>query len=592
MSTAIVLVLLVLALINFAKEWMPIDVFSLLVISTLVVTGVLRPDEAFLGFANSSIVMIAGVMILTGALLHNGATYTIAKRIENLAGRSEGKAAAFLYALVNLVSSIINNVAATAMFIPVAEGMARRFQVNRGKYLMPVAFASMTGGMCTLIGTSTNVAVSGAMEQFGLPQLSLFELAPVGIAVSIAGIFYFLWVAPRILPLPPEAPAIDAFGVREFLFEIVVKEGAPVAGRTLAESDLAARLGVAVLAIVRGDRRFEAPDGREILEEGDLLLVEGEAAIISSVAASEGLSVKSMQDPADPGLGKGEARIFEGTVSFNSVLIGRTLKQVEFRRRFNLSVLAIHRSGESVVDKVGRIRLAAGDVLLLYGREEMLQGLAAEPNMLILEEQVLRRHAGRKALRATVIFAAAILVSAFGWLDSPTAFLAGGALVLATKCLTVEEVKGYLNLRFLVMLAGMIALGMAMEKSGTAELLAGFVVDQIDPSRTLLLLAVFFLLTVVLTQPLNNAAAALLVLPIAISAAKSLGVDPRPFAVTTALAASVSFLTPFEPACLLVYGTGRYRFYDFVRVGAPLTLIAFVISMLVIPVFWPVGPPP
>jgi di/tricarboxylate transporter len=592
MAATIVLVLLVLALVNFAREWLPIEVFSLLLIATLVATGVLRPDQAFLGFANSSIVMIAGVMLLTGAVVHNGAARTIAGRIENVAGGNEPKAAGFLLALVNLVSAFINNVAATAMFIPVAEGMARRFRVHRGKYLMALAFASMTGGMCTLIGTSTNVAVSGAMEQFGMKQMSLFELAPVGIPVAVVGVVYLLWVAPRILRLPPEEAAVDAYGVRGFLFELLIRPGSPLAGRSLAETELAARWSLTVLAIHRGDQRTDAPDGREILESGDLLLVEGQTASIRGLASEEGLTVKSLADPAVEELGEGPARMFEATVSYNSSLQGRTLKQTDFRRRFRLSTLAIHRQGEALVEKVGKIPLRSGDVLLLYGQEEAVRGLAAEPNMLIVEDAPLPRHAGRRAAGALFFFALTITLSAFGLLDPPTAFLAGGALVLATRCLTVEEAAGYLNLRFLVMLAGMIALGMAMEESGAARLIAERIVDLASPGGPTALVATFFLITVALTQPLNNAAAALLVLPIAVTAARTAGVDPRAFAISTALGASCSFLTPFEPACLLVYGTGRYRFFDFARVGGPLTLLAFLVAMVLIPVFWPLTPLP
>lgn len=587
MAATIVLILLVLALANFAREWLPIEVFSLLLIATLVATGVLRPDQAFLGFANSSIVMIAGVMLLTGAVVHNGAARTIARRIENFAGRSERKAAAFLLALVNLISAFINNVAATAMFIPVAEGMARRFGVHRGKYLMALAYASMTGGMCTLIGTSTNVALSGAMEQFGMEQLSLFELAPVGIPLAVVGVGYLLWFSPKLLRLAPEEPAVDAYGVRGFLFELLVRADSPLDGKTLAESPLASPWGLNVLAILRNETRTDAPDGREVLLAGDLLLVEGEAATIRALASEEGLAVKSLADPAVDELGEGPARIFEATVSYNSALLGRSLKQTDFRRRFRLSVLAIHRKGESLLDKVGKIPLRQGDVLLLYGQEDMVRGLASEPNMLIVEDAPLPRHAARRATGAILFFAMAIGLSSFGLLDPPTAFLAGGALVLATRCLTVEEAGAYLNIRFLIMLAGMIALGMAMEDSGAARMVAEGVVAWVRPWGPLALVAVFFLITVGLTQPLNNAAAALLVLPIAVSAARSMGLDPRPFAIATGLGASCSFLTPLEPACLLVYGTGRYRFYDFAKVGAPLTVLAFVISMVIVPWLWP-----
>jgi di/tricarboxylate transporter len=591
MATAIVLALLVLAILNFALEWMEIEVFSLLLIAALVVTGVLSPHQAFLGFANSAVIMIAGVMLLTGGLLHHGAADRVARRIQALGGAREGRVGGLMLLAVNAVSSAINNVAATAVFIPVAEGVARRFGANRGKYLIPVAFASMTGGMCTLIGTSTNVAVSGALEQFGLAPLGFFELTPVGLAVAGVGLLYLTVVTPRLLRLPPEPEPVEAFGIRGFLFEIWVRQGAPLSGRALGEVDLGSTLGVNVLAIERRGERIVSPGAAEMLEAGDLLLVEGEAGAVSNVMATRGLEVKSLPPDVGGRLVRGRARLVEATVSYNSPFIGRSLKELDFRHRFELSVLAIHRRGEVLSEKVGKIPLQAGDVLLVYGVQERFEALAREPVMLLIEDGAAGpRPRRRGAILAVAIFAAAVAAPVLGWLDAPTAFLAGGALVLATCCLTAQEAARYVNIRFLVMLAGMSSLGLAMEVSGAAQFLADGIVTLTGTESPLVLLSVFFLLTVVLTQPLSNAAAALLVLPIALNAAAQAGVDPRSLAVATALGASCSFITPFEPACLLVYATGRYRFNDFVKVGTPLTLAAWLICLLLIPIFWPFQP--
>lgn len=590
MRTAFVLVLVALAVVNFAFEWLAIEVFSLLVMVALAATGVLTPQQTFLGFANSAVIMIGGVMILTGGIIHNGAADVIARQIQRFAGSSERRTGAMLLVAENLVSAVINNVAATAMFVPVAEGMARRFRVNRGRYLMPIAFASMTGGMCTLIGTSTNVAVAGAMEQYGLAPLGLFELSPVGVVVAVAGVVYLLWAGRRLLDLPSDQEAVDAYGIKGFLYEVLVRDDAAVAGKTIAHADLGQKMGLNVLAIVRGDRRLVSPPGDEMIRPGDLLLVEGEARTIPTVVGTRGLDVKSMPTLERADLESDKVKMVEATLSYNSPFIGKSLKQLNFRHRFDLSVLAIHRRGEVVLEKVGKIRLRAGDVLLIYGREEMFDRLGQEPTMLLLESIVLPLYNPAKALQAGIIFCAAIVAAGLGWLDTPTAFLAGGALVMGFKCLSADEAGSYLNVRFLVMLAGMSSLGMAMEQSGAARLLATWLVQVLRPENPLTLLAAFFLLTVVLTQPLSNAAAALLVLPVAIRAAHDIGVDPRSFAIAVTLAASCSFVTPFEPACLLVYSTGRYHFRDFVKVGTPLTAIAFLVSMLLIPILWPFHP--
>lgn len=587
MAVAFVLTLLVLALVNFVWEKIPHEIFAIFLIVALVAGRALHPEEAFLAFGNSSLVMIASVMILTAGIIHNGATAVISRRISDLAGGSERRAAALLLGVVNVISAFINNVAATAMFIPVAEGMAHRFRVNRGKYLIPIAFASMTGGMCTLIGTSTNVAVSGAMPHYGLKPMGMFELAPVGIVVALAGMVYLLLFAPRLLHLPPEEKeAIDAFGIRNFLFEVLVRPGARLSGTTLADTDLAA-LGLTVLAIHRGDARLVSPGGDEDVLSGDLLLVEGPVTSIPRVAAIKGLEVKSLASPHTVGTATDSVRMVEATVSYNSPFIGRTLKEINFRHRFELSVLALRRRGEPVIEKVGHVRLSPGDVLLIYGREAKFGNLAREGTMLLIEDGPTPRHDPARATRAMAIFGVAVFVSAFGWLDAPTAFLGGAALVLLAGCLTMDEATGYVSFKFLMLLAGMITLGLAMEKSGAADLVARWVIEVTPTHAPRFLLGAFFLVTVALTQPMNNAAAALVVLPIAVHAAGSLGVGARPFAIAVALGASCSFLTPFEPACLLVYSTGRYKFTDFFRVGVLLTLFAFAISVWVIPHLWP-----
>jgi len=590
MEIAVVLILLVFAILNFALEWIAIEVFSILLMATLIVARILTPQQAFLGFANSAVIMIAGVMLLTGGIIQNGAADVIASRITKLAGASEGRMGALLLGAVNAISAFINNVAATAMFIPVVEGMARRFGVRRGKYLIPIAFASMTGGMCTLIGTSTNVAVAGAMEQYGLAPLGFFELTPVGIAVALLGMPYLLWVAPRLIVRKEDEDPERTYGLKGFLFEVVIQSGSPLADATLLRADLGGRFGLNVLAIVRGKERIVSPHGDEHLRAGDLLLVEGEARTIPAVHGAPGLEIKSMPSLERVALGDERVKMMEVTVSYNSPFLGNSLQEINFRHRFDLSVLAIHRRGEPLVEKVGKIPLKAGDVLLAYGREEAFDRLAHEQTMLLVEHALDTKVHPQKALVASGVFLAAIVASGVGWLDSPTAFLAGAGLVMLFGCLSAEEAGTYLNVRFLVMLAGMASLGMAMEQSGAALFLARGIVDVLGVSQPLLLLAVFFVLTVALTQPLNNAAAALLVLPIGIHAAGDVGIDARSFAIAIALAASCSFITPFEPACLLVYSTGHYRFRDFLKAGSLLTLIAFAVCLVLIPILWPFHP--
>jgi len=587
MAIAFVLGLLVLSVVVFATERLPIEVFSLLVIVTLALSGVLTPQQAFTGFAGSAVIMIAGVMLLTGAIVHNGAADLLARKIRSIAGSNETRVAALLIAAVNTLSAIINNVAATAVFIPVAEGVAERFGSHRGRYLIPVAFASMTGGMCTLFGTSTNLAVSGAMELHGLRGLGLFELSPVGLAVAVAGGAYLLFVAPRLLPVRPPRDHLSAAQSRVFLYEIIVRAEAPFAGKTLAEADLSGRLGLTLLAIVRNEQRLDSPgDGESILAD-DLLLVKGEAGRLEVIRATRGLEIRSMPASRREELDAHGRRVAEMTISYNSPMIGKTLKELDFRRSHGVSVLALHRGEELIADKVGRIRLKAGDVLLAYGPDERFARLPLEPTALIVETLVLPRYDPMRALIAVLVLLGAVAAVVGGVAEPPTAFLGGAALVLALKALPASEAGSYLNMRFLVMLAAMSSLGLAMEKSGAASWVTERILALTGTGSPLFVLAGFFVVTVLLTQPLSNAAAALLVLPVALNAAARLGVDSRPFAIIVAVAASCSFITPFEPACLLVYGTGHYRFRDFIKVGIGLTGIAGLIALLVVPRLWP-----
>jgi len=585
-----VLALLVVAIVLFATEWIPIEAVALALMVLLAVTGVLSPAQALSALASPTVLMIAGIMLLTGAIVHNGAADFLAGRIRVLAGKSERRMAWLLLGAVNALSSVINNVAATAVFIPVAEGVASRFRTSRALYLMPVAFASMTGGMCTLIGTSTNVAVSGAMEREGLAPLGLFELAPVGVTAAVIGVVYLVFVTPRILGRRAAAqPAGGTLEGREFLYEIWVTGRSRLAGQTLLQADLGRRFGLTVLAVVRGEDRFDAPDAEQRVLDGDLLLVKGGMAGIEGVRAAAGLEVKSMPTARRRELEAAGYRLAEITVSYNSPLIGRSLKDLEFRRSQGVSVLAIHRNEEDIAEKVGKIPLRAGDVLLAYGREGDFVRLAGEPSILVVEMLVGPRYAPTKAVLSLGILGAAVLAASTGLAAVPIAFVGGAALALTLGLLPVKDVGAYLNLRFLVMLAGMITLGMAMETSGASRSIAEATLRVAGAGGPVVVMGALFVLTVALTQPLSNAAAAVLVVPVAVEAARQLGLDPRGFAITVCIAASCSFITPFEPACMLVYGTGHYRFADFVKLGFGLTLLVGVLTLLLVPRLWPLA---
>ncbi len=587
MASAFVLLLFLLTLIVFATEWMAMEIYALLLIATLVVTGILDPVEAFAGFGSSAVIMIAGVMILSGSLLRNGAVEMLAEAPLAWRRASERRMAAALLGGVNLISAFINNVAATALFVPVAEGVAKRFGSDPARYLMPVAFASMTGGVCTVIGTSTNIAVAQALPDYGLEPLAMFELTPLGIVIGLVGAIYLLVAASTQLGSRTPAEMDPSSDLKQFLFEIPVRTESALRGATLRDADLPGRYGVMVLAVLRGPERYETPGPDFEMEEGDLLLVRGSAERLARIQREQGIEGKSMPPSHRRRLIADRAAFVEATVSFTSALLGRTLREWGFRQRYGLSVVAIHRRGELLAERVGKIQLRPADVLLIYGDEDKIDALFRDGQDMLVESVVLTRFDGRRSLGSGVVFLIAVVCSALGLIDPPTAFLAGAALVVATGCLPAGELGAYVNLRFLVMIAGMVSLGTAMEESGAAAMLSGWLASAAGGGRPLGLLAIFFVATVALTQPLNNAAAALLLLPIAIHTATLAGLEPRPFVIIVTVAASCSFITPFEPANLLVYSKGHYRFLDFVRIGAGLTVLVGIVCLLLVPVLWP-----
>jgi di/tricarboxylate transporter len=340
------------------------------------------------------------------------------------------------------------------------------------------------------------------------------------------------------------------------------------------------------LAVIRGDKKF-IPNSRSRVEEDDILLVEGKMEDLIKVKEMAGIEIKADLKLGDPDLQTEEVKIAEVLIVPQSVLIGRTLKSIHFRQRYDLTVLAIYRHGQSLRDQIGRIRLRLGDLLLVQGAAERLEFWRRSPDFWVLEEMTPTLRRREKGWYTAAFFAIAILISGVGWLPLSIAFLAAAALTILFRCLTVEEAYQYIDWRLMILIGGMTAFGAAMEKTGTAEFLAQWLVYGLEPLGLMAVMAGFFVLTVLLTQPMSNAAAALVVLPVALSAAQRLGVNERTFAVAIMLAASISFIAPFEPASILVYGPGKYKFVDFIKTGAGLTLLLMLLVLFLVPVFWP-----
>jgi di/tricarboxylate transporter len=586
----LVLFIIGAALVLFLFERIPADVVAMGVLVSLIVTGLLTPDQAFAGFGSSTFIMIFGLLILTAALTRTGVVDMAGRFILRRTGDSPDRLLVIIMVASAVVGAFMSNTASTAFFVPATLGLAYRMRVSPSKLLMPLAFASILTSSVTVVSTSTNIIVSGLMTQYGQEPMGMFELSPVGVPVAIAGLLYMVFIGKRLIPDRTSADALDpAYGVRSYLTEVMVLPESPLIGKSLAESGLGSDLDLTVIRVVRDKHDYMVPRADLTLDEGDVLLVEGQREEVLKIKDEVGIDIKADVKLSDPEVQAEDLQLVEAILLPRSPLIGRTLKGARSRERYGLQVLAINRHGETIRRKISQIRLKVGDILLIQGSHSTIS-LFNEGNHFRVLEAVngSRARPNRRRARLTIaIFLGALVAATLNLVSLPVAVLSGALLAFLTQCITPEEAYRDIEWRALILIGSMLALGAAMEATGAAEYLAGLIVNLAGHVNALALLTGFFILTVVLTQPMSNQAAAVVVLPVAMQTALQLNMNPRTFAMMIAVAASCSYLTPLEPSCLMVYGPGGYRFSDFLKVGSLLTLVIFGIAIVLVPLVWP-----
>ena len=617
---AIVLGLLLAAVGLFATRALPVDLVTIFLLLALVLTGILEPTEAFAGFSSQIIIILGSIFVINGALLEGRVLDLVSAWLLRVAGGSVNKLQLTTISVVGGLSGFMNNTAVTSLFIGPTMSIARKLKTSPSKLLMPVCFASILGGTCTLIGTSTNVAVSGEIakqHQADLAKwvdnggtdlngdgttdaadylqyaeannlkiykpLGLFEITPVGLVIMGVGIAYLMLFGRRLLPDYPDESLAEEFNIREYLSEIVVMPGSRLIGQRVFESSLA-EMEFRIVKILRKKRSF-VPNTRSVIEEGDLLLVSGSVEDLMAVKDASGIEIHAETKLEDEALQTDDVKIAELLITPKSTLIRRSLKEANFRQRFGLAVLAIYRHGQSLGRKLGVIRLRAGDLLLVQGSEERLLSLEHDTNLLRLDAtEAPSADRRQKGFRALAFFVVAVIAGGLGLAPLPICFLSAAAMTVATRCITMQKVYEVIDWRVLIVIGGMTAFGAAMRESDTDKWLAGGIQSISENPRTVL--AGFILLTMLLTQTMSNAAAALVVLPVAMKTAGTLDVSGQTFAIAVMLGASSSFIAPFEPACILVSGPGKYRFTDYLKAGLGLTLIMGFLVWLMVPLVW------
>jgi di/tricarboxylate transporter len=590
---AIVLATLGLSFFLFAREWLPVDLVALLVVLCLVLTGILDADQALEGFGHPAVIGVGALFIISEGLLRTGALGVVGNRLAAWSRGEKNRLVILLLVTVALASSFLNNTPVVAMFVPVVLGLSRRCGITPSKILIPVSFAAILGGTCTLIGTSTNIMVASIVESHeGLRPLGMFEFTKLGIILTAAGLAYLILCGQRLLPERPTITSITYSTdrrLRDYVTELGIRPGGTLSGKPFAETPIARAKNVRIVQIIRGEEILWPPFDRCVLRGGDALVIAGRVEHLVELHKEPGLqTLDEILDTEEVDVATREAQLAEILVLPNSAYAGMRLEDARFRRRFRITVVGIQRHGLHLRRKISQLNLKVGDVLLVQGAEADFGRIAAEEGLVLMSgvADVIVR-AG-KAPIAIAILAGVIACLSLQLLSMVEVALAGALAMVITGCLPASKVYEAVHWRVLILIAGMLALGTAMEETGAASWIAGELVELFSFGGPHAVLVVTLVLTTLLTECVSNTAVAAIMIPIALKIAPLTEAAPYPFIMAVAFGASCSFLTPIGyQTNTLVYGAGGYRFSDFFRVGAGLILLIWILGGVLIPVFWP-----
>lgn len=590
----LVLCLVLVAVILFATEKLPVDMVALSMMCLLVVLGILTPAEGLQGFSDPATIAVAGMLVLSSGLAATGAVSRVPQLLAPIMRRNFYLGIAVMMVAVAVISAFINNTACVAVFIPVCLGLSRLTRVSASKLLMPLSFAAILGGTCTLIGTSPNLIVNSIGRNHGLPSMSLFEFTPLGILNCLAGIFYMLAIGIRLIPVRrPVGELTSAFGMGDYLTEVVLLAENSSVGRTIAQAQFLQDLDMDIVSIEREGEVLPVPPPNTLLHADDVLMVRCNVESLRSLQMQAHLRLKADSKVHDRDLRRRQAALVEVVVPPGSILVGESLKSIDFRNRFGSVAIAIRHKGDAEVlhEKLGMTKIEAGDVLLVEVAGHRLQQLKRHRAFVVVSEFAVVRPQTRKMFGALSIFALVVAASAFGLMSIEIAAICGSLLMVLSRCLSLDAAYGGLDWRIISLIAGSLSLGKAMEKTGVAVFLANALVKGLGDYGPVALLLGVYVSTSLLTELISNAAAAALMAPLALAAAQGLGLAPQGFLIAVTFACSSSFMTPIGyQTNTMIYGPGQYRAIDFLRVGFPLHVVLCITCVTLIPWLWPLKP--
>lgn len=565
-----------------------VDVIAVCVLVALFALSLITPEQALYGFANQATITIAAMFIMSAGLVRTGLVEWAARQLDRIAGKKELRLTLVLCLTIAILSAFIINTAIIAIFIPVAMVLARSRKIASSRILMPLSFASQFGGVCTLIGTSTNLIVNSIAVSKGLEPFGFFEFAPLGLAMLGAGIVYLITIGYWLLPIRKgEAEQIDRYRLADYLAELRVTDKSPLIGKTWEESKVGDITKVELANLLRGTRAVSRPTGTRIKND-DILLLHGNVEQIMEIESKYRLKILKDSRVKDRELSSHDMKLSEGLIPPNSNLIGRKLEEVAFFRRHRLMVLAVQRRGRTLRDRLADIRLKENDTVLIQGHKDDIYHVMNSPNVIVTNELTDLYLRKDRAVMALVVLLAVVALTTLNIIPIMMAAIIGALAMVVTRCITIEEAYNAIDWKIIFLLGGILPLGLALEESGAALWLANNILEPLSGYGPVLVLAVLYIVTAALTEAMSNHAAAAILAPIAITTAISLNLDPRPFLIAITFAASTSFATPIGyQTNTMVYSPGGYRFTDFTRVGGPLNFIFWGLAMLLIPLIWP-----
>ena len=582
--------IIVMALVLFATEKLRVDLIALIVLLLVSITGLVPKEEVFSGFANPAVITIWAVYIVSGGLFKTGVADMLGSFILRLSGTGEARLIAVIMLVCGIMSAFMNNVGAVAVLMPAVIGISNKTKIPVSKLLIPLAFSSLLGGKMTLIGTPANILAQGILVERGLPSFGFFEITPMGAIVLLTGIIYMVLIGRHLLPVRVTASDSQVSKqLRPYIGEVQVNPQSSLVGKNLYESKLGEEYDLNVLSVHRDGNLLTRLHRDFIIEQNDRLILEG--SVQNLITAQDDLNLRIQPDPDIDlvDLDTKDSYIFEATLSPRSKIDGRTLKEVRFRDRFGFTALAIWRHGDVITERLRDIPLHFGDALLLQGPPGRVAALNDGNEFLVLQHvDIEKRGRKNKAPLAAGIMLLVIALAIFSDLGIATSMVIGSVLMVLTGCLTMDDAYESIDWRTVFLVGGMLTLGIAMENTGTAQFLADLLLGAIGDWGPLALLAGIYLLSALITQPMSNAAAVVLMVPIAVEIALGINANILTFVMAVVIGAATSFITPVgHKANVLVFGPGDYKFFDYTRVGILLTVFLFVVSMIFLPIFWP-----